>query len=57
MGLAANTEKAEKLQSELKGWQAIVSKRHNEFLKSLGYTESVFGNDNHKKAPKNAEAA
>ena len=34
MGLAAKTEQAEKLQSELEEWLAVVNKRHDEYMEN-----------------------
>ena len=53
MGLAAKTEQAEKLQSQLKDWLAVVNKRHDEYMENArDYIDSTQGNENLKKALK-----
>ena len=51
IGLAAKTEQAEKLQSELEEWLAVVNKRHDEYMENArDYIDSIQGNENSKKS-------
>ena len=50
IGLAAKTEQAEKLQSELEDWLVVVNKRHDEYMENArDYKDSIQGNENSKK--------
>ena len=50
LGLAAKTEQAEKLQSELEEWLEAVNKRHNEYMENArDKIDSTQGNGNSKK--------
>ena len=47
--LAAKTAQAEKLQSELEIWLAVVNKRHDEYMENARYyIDSTLGNGNSK---------
>ena len=51
IGPAAKTEQAEKLQSELEEWLAVVNKRNDEYMENArDYIDSIQGNENSKKS-------
>ena len=50
LGPAAKSEQAEKLQSDLEEWLAVVNKRHDEYMENArDYIDSTQGNENSKK--------